>query len=456
MLLTLAAGGCLASYAQEGKSIQAFAITGPQKGSSAWTEVRSIDLSSGAELQSVYQSKQESAPLNARTGKAIAPTVPAKTAASDASHVTLVRKDANGNTVTVVRSFNASYNVSPDAPFATSSAALAYDKKHNRLYYTPMGIAQLRYIDLKTGKIYYFEGENFGVLKGRHDVASQITRMVIASDGNGYALTNDANHLIRFTTGKKPEITDLGALTDDAGNSAFSVHSREGFGGDIVADVNKNLYLLTANRSVFKISIETRQASFLGTVRGLPKGFTTNGAAVEEGSKIIVTSSAHTVGYFRVDLNTLQAERVSAEGQVFNASDLANGNLLFDKKKKKDKEVKEEPIAVTPQVKEEGVAGRPVPTTVNDLVKSSISVFPNPVSTGTVKLSFNDQPAGRYNIQFLDVTGKTLSQQQVTINAKTQVVDYTLPRLIASGNYLIKVTNEANEVSAVNKLVVQQ
>ena len=77
--------------------------------------------------------------------------------------------------------------------------------------------------------------------------------MVIASDGNGYALTNDANHLIRFTTGKNPVITDLGALSDDASNANFSVHSRKGYGGDMIADASGNLYLLTANRNVFKI-----------------------------------------------------------------------------------------------------------------------------------------------------------------------------------------------------------
>lgn len=35
------------------------------------------------------------------------------------------------------------------APFATGVAAAAFDKKHNRLYYTPMFVDQLRYIDLR-------------------------------------------------------------------------------------------------------------------------------------------------------------------------------------------------------------------------------------------------------------------------------------------------------------------
>ena len=44
------------------------------------------------------------------------------------------------------------------APFATGVAAAAYDKKHNRLYFTPMFVDQLRYIDLKTMKVYYVTG----------------------------------------------------------------------------------------------------------------------------------------------------------------------------------------------------------------------------------------------------------------------------------------------------------
>lgn len=464
-LLLLTAACCLgASYAQDSKKTTAYAITGVQKGSSSWTEVRLVDLASGEEMQSVYQSAQTVEALNARTGK---PVVKKETPAGQLTEVKeapvmqIIRKDAQGNVVSVERKVATTRyaSVSLDKPFSTNSAALAFDKKHNRLYYTPMGISQLRYIDLKSGKIYYFEEEAFGVLKSRHDIPNQITRMVIASDGNGYALTNDANHLIQFTTGKKPKITDLGALSDDAANGIFSVHARDGFGGDIIADVQKNLYLITASRNVFKISLESKVATFMGTIRGLPKGFTTNGAAVEEGSKVIVTSSSQTLGYYRFDLNSLQTEKISASSSVYNASDLANGNLAFDKKKKDRKlpEIKHvDPTtetAVTPPPPIQ--AGKPVPTIADEIVKGSISLYPNPVTTGLVNLSFNDQPLGRYSIQFMDISGKTISQRQVNIQNKTQVVEYRLPGLIAAGNYVIKVVNEANEVTSVNKLVVQ-
>ena len=46
-----------------------------------------------------------------------------------------------------------------------------------------------------------------------------------------------------FTTGKKPQITDLGSITDEAG-AAQSIHSSNGYGGDMIADKQKNLYLI--------------------------------------------------------------------------------------------------------------------------------------------------------------------------------------------------------------------
>ncbi len=275
--------------------------------------------------------------------------------------------------------------------------------------------------------------------------------MVIASDGNGYALSNDANHLIRFTTGKNPAITDLGALSDDAKNGTFSVHGPGSFGGDMVADVSENLYLVNAFRQVFKISIASKSAAYLGTIKGLPRGFTTNGAMVEEGSKVIVASSESTDGYYRFDLATLQAERASPEGTVFNASDLANGNLAFDKKKK-DK-------------KDDQPAQEPAQQTINDLAKqkpgleaevrnNGIAVFPNPVTNGSINVSFADQPVGRYQVQFLDLSGKLISSQEVNVGNKMQVANLNLPE-VAKGNYLIKIVSEPNKVSITSKIVVQ-
>jgi Secretion system C-terminal sorting domain len=490
------------------KPVTGYAITAIEKGGRSWKEVRLVDIGTGEEVKTIYQSTQESQPLNARTGKPIVKKEPVTDNRVFATATTDINTNTNTNTNTIttikrkvinldmeldkavnknVQSYTIDENsrLQPlkieggdhveirsnsaprsniiivkaarftreqtDKPFATNSAACAYDKKHDRLYYTPMGISQLRYIDLKSNKIYYFEDEPFGVVKGSYDSPNQITRMVIASDGDGYALTNDGNHLLRFTTGKKPTITDLGALTDET-DTKLSVHSTGG-GGDMVADASDNLYLISANRSVFKISIETKVATYLGNIKGLPRGFSTNGAMVEEGSKVIIASSESTVGYYRFDLTTLLAEKVSASGNVFNASDLANGNLAFSKKKKKDKDpevVKEEP---KPELTEEA-ASRRAPSQ-ESLHNNGITVYPNPVTNGFFKLSFADQPAGKYQVQVIDLSGKLISSREVTVNNKIQVEEFRLPELLAGGNYMVKVVSEPNNISVVNKLVIQ-
>src|SRR4029078_12588456 len=369
------------AFAQKRKKAEqpltGYAITAVEKGGRSWKEVRLVNITTGEEIRSIYQSKKETEALNARTGN---PVIKKDMNVAKAPVKKIVNLDqelaaANGSNVrvkTVVVNNNSNQY---DKPFATNSAAMAYDKKHERLYYTPMGFNQLRYIDLKSGKIYYFENEPFGTVSGPGDGANQICLMVIASDGNGYALTNDGNHLIRFTMGKDPVITDLGALTDDASNANFSVHGRKGYGGDMIADASENLYLLTANRNVFKISIESKVATYQGTIKGLPDGFSTNGAMVEEGSKVIVASSESAIGYYRFYLTKMQAEKVSTTASVFNASDLANERLAFAKKKKYKKNAEEPKQLVT----EDATKKSPLQ---NAVVNNGISIYPNPVTNG--------------------------------------------------------------------------
>jgi hypothetical protein len=517
--LLLVAVTAFVSFANAQKKVTAYAITGAQKGQSNWAEVRLIDIVSGEEIKPIYQSAKEVEVLNARTGKPVVkkaiadntqvftrrqpenvqrvgrlreldrtkevnkieellsqPADGAQKRNIETIVVTKVNTNVNANVNTANNinvngnsNINSNFNrtvlvravgrtIQTDKPFATSSAALAYDQKHERLYYTPMSIAQLRYIDLKTGKIYFFEDEAFGVVKGRGDVQNQITRMVIASDGNGYAITNDANHLIRFTTGKKPQITDLGALTDDASNGSYSVHNASHFGGDVIADANKNLYLISADRTVYKINLEAKVASYLGSIKGLPKGFTTNGAVVEGGSKVIVTSSTQTIGYYRFDLNTLQAEKVSTNSAVYNASDLANGTLAFEKERKKEKNpevrdaVLENILAKNGEASKAEKAKRLRP----EMLTGTMSVYPNPVTNGgTVKVSFANQLPGRYQIQLIDAAGQIVSTRNVTINSKTQVEEFQMPQLLAYGNYTLKVVNSSSKLAGVSKIVVQ-
>ncbi|RYZ30912.1 MAG: T9SS type A sorting domain-containing protein [Chitinophagaceae bacterium] len=433
------------------KPVTAYAITGVQKGNTNWTEVRLVDVNTGEELQTIYSSANDAEILNARTGKPVAKRDAAANTLVETQALEPTRqiiKKEDGKTIVFTRRI-ATTKPQYDQPFATHSAACAYDKKSNRLYYTPMGIAQLRYIDLKakSPKVFYFEDEAFGVVKSKGDVSAQITRMVIAADGNGYALSNDAKHLIQFTLKKNPVITDLGPLANDLTNGRFSVNSNSSYGGDMIADKDNNLWLITAARTVYKISLDSKVASYVGTIKGLPRGFSTNGAVSEGNSNVIVSSSSNTEGYYRFDLNTLQAEKVS-NGIVFNASDLANASFAFDKKDKKPEEVKD--VVVTEEVR------RPAASTIHDVVvNNAISVYPNPVREGFFKVSFADQKPGRYQIQLLDGTGKLVESQQANIGNKLQVEEFRMTRKVAAGNYLVKVTSEDGSYNNTSKIIVQ-
>lgn len=448
LLLSLSFAAVAFTFAQKAdKPITAYAITGVQKGGTSWTEVRLINISTGEALQTIYASGNDAEILNARTGKAVVKrdvvAAPALSPQVQEPATQIIRQEGTNKTVILTRKIAAPFKQQYDQPFATTSAACAYDKKFNRLYYTPMGIPQLRYIDLKakSPKVYFFEDEAFGVVTSRGDVASQITRMVIAADGNGYALSNDANHLIRFTVKKKPEITDLGPLSDDATNGSRSVHNNANFGGDMIADKEGNLYLIGANRSVYIVSLQSKMASYVGVIKGLPRGFSTNGAVAQGDSKVIVSSSGSTDGYYRFDLNTLAAEKVSDGNAVFNASDLANASFAFEKKE----EVQPTPESKLPKLNlsNEVVAG------------SGLTVYPNPVTEGYFRLSFANQQPGRYQIQLMEASGKVVSVQQANIGGKMQVEEFRLPQKVAAGNYLVRVTSEDGSYTDTKKVIVQ-
>ena len=311
-----------------------------------------------------------------------------------------------------------------------------------------MGINQLRYIDLRSNTIYYFEDEPFGVSTGSGDVQNMVTRMVIAADGNGYALTNNGKHLIKFTTNKKATITDLGTLTDNASNGETSIHSFRGYGGDMVADESGNLYVITANRNVFKVNIESRIAIFKGMIKGLPEGFTANGAAVENGTEIIISSATTTKGYYKFDLQDMQAVKISTATSVFNTADLANATLVSDKNKDAAiKNTEENKLAVKTTSSKAVV--------VENSGKEKLAVYPNPVSTGSVRINFTDYAVGNYELQLIDLSGKMISTQSIILNNKTQVQEYKLPALLARGTYLLKIMNSSNRVMNTEKLIVE-
>ena len=388
----------------------AFAVTDINQNTGGWTVLRKLNLQTG-----IYSD----ALLNGVDGKATTYNITSK-----------LQIDVNAD----ARAVNNS-----SVPFNTGVAAIAYDKKNNRLYYTPMFIDQLRYIDLKTMKVYYVTDQSFtGIASAHNDEANVVTRMVIAPDGYGYAVTNDANTFIRFSTGRKLAIAQLGSLVDDPANTGISVHNRcSSWGGDLVADDAGNLYMFSARNMVFKISVETKVATWLGPIKGLPPDFTTNGVVVTDDQKLLAGSQVYSKSWFVIDPQSWTATEYETPKGVYLTSDLANSNVLSTRKKSPTE------IATIPQ---------------RDMALSNIiQLYPNPVnvSENQFKIQFNKLQAGDYTIELTDVTGKQVMMQKASVAGEGQVQTINLKKNTAQGIYLVKVSDIYSKSVFTQKLVVQ-
>ena len=324
-------------------------------------------------------------------------------------------------------------------PFSTGVAAAAYDRKNNRLYYTPMFVDQLRYIDLKTMKVYYVTDQAFTGLGNMHnDEGKCITRMVITPDGTGYAISNDGNTFLRFTTGKKLVVENLGGLVDDAANGGTSIHNRcSSYGGDIIADDKGNLFILSARNQVFMVNTETKVAKHLGGIKGLPGTFTVNGAAVDSDGNLLVSSAVDNKSYYVVNPKTWEASSYQLT-TVFRSSDLANSNYLSSKEKSN---------STTPVI-ETIVANKPA---YNKLIQ----VFPNPVTSNQFTMQFNKVPVGDYTIELTDVMGRLVMQEKISVKHEYATQNVSLNNTHAKGIYMVKMLDVARKAVFEQKLMIQ-
>ena len=398
---------CLLTQAQNDRF--AFAITDLQQTGSGWNALRKLDLKTG------------------EFGTVIINGTDATISAYDVNTRKLWQPQPD-----------AKFGTSLQAPFSTGVAAMAYDKKNNRLYYTPMFVDQLRYVDLKTNKVFYVTDQPFSRAGNMHqDEGKIITRMVITPDGTGYAISNDASTFIRFTTGKKLQVTQLGSLVDDPSNGGVSIHNRcSSWGGDMIADDEGHLYIISSRNSIYKIDVETKAAKLLGYIKGLPQDFTSNGAVVTAEGKVLVSSAVNGNAYFLIDPKDWTATQYQAKAGIFRSSDLANSNYLQTK-----------PKTVT-----EEIATRRTP---DDVAASKIQLYPNPVSNNQFTIQFGKITAGAYNIELTDVMGRMIQQQNVNVMTEDQVQLIKLKPSLAKGIYLVNVTGQ-NKISVYNQKIVVQ
>jgi hypothetical protein len=414
---------CFSGFSQQDR---AFAITGQGNGNFNWTDIRSIDMASGNANAVLFENgKTRFSYRDAETNNPI-------------DQLSLKGIPAPALTNVQGESSNVEVNLKNPSPTSLMSAAIAYDKKHEKLFFASMHTGKLIWLDMRADKgvpSFYtiekplIENNNF------NDEAFNITRMTIGANGDGYALTNDANHLISFTTGQKTIITDLGNLVDADSNKGVSIHNQcTSWGGDMVADAFGKLYLFTAAHLVFEIDLPSRIATLKGSVLNLPATFSVNGAAVDDHENVIVSSANTFDGFYKINMKDLSATKLETKGQIFNASDLASGNLL------NQTEAKVESVQLP---------------AINVIGNKFISIYPNPVNDGQIKISFDNNVSGEYKITLTDLQGRLIDNKTVSIKYRGQLENFKLRTKPARGLYLIKVTDAASQKIFSDKLLIQ-
>ncbi len=399
ILPSLVIAALLISFQSTAQKNTAFAVTGESKGNFTWNVIREIDLSTGEVIRTVYD---------------------------PAGKKTINYKLASG-----IEKGNLSL------PSATGSgvAAAAYDALHNRLYFTNMRLNDLMYFDFTSNDLNVVVDNNPAFNTGdKNNEANIITRMAFASDGIGYAITNDGKSLIRFTTDQKSSVTNLGQLIDGKKNGTMSIHAQcSSWGGDMVGDAYGNMYLVTYKNHIFKINPKTRIADYLGQIKGVPAEFTSNGMVVNNEGELIVSSATLSNDYYKVNISTLEATAIKKKEElVFNSSDLANSNLLYQAKGETDKFVRDE------------VKGN-----------EALSFYPNPVPYKTFSVRFEKVPAGKYNLALTDASGRNVITKALNISLPGQTEKVSLPRASAGGMYLMKLTGGNSKLFYSGKVAVQ-
>lgn len=402
----------------------AFAITGQANKNLNWTDLRSINLGTGEAEKVYFESGKTKFSLRDDITKE---TVDKITIKGDPAKLTIGNNHFTSGTIEI-------QNITPTS---LMSAALAYDKKHDKLFFASMHTGSLVWLDLSSGDqtpSFYTIEKKLVNSDDFNNEAFNITRMAIGSDGNGYALSNDGNHLVKFTTGKKTIITDLGGLIDDANNKGISVHNQcSSWGGDVVADAFGKLYLFTAFHNIFEIDIQTRVATYKGSVSNLPTSYLLNGAAVDDDGDVIVSSGSTFEGFFKVNMSTYTAQKLNTKGQVFNASDLASSNLLKQNMAK---------------------MGAPTLSPIETLGNQYISIFPNPVTHGQVKILFENNFTGEYKIDITDLQGRLIENKTVFIKYPGQTENFKFKNKLIRGLYFIKISDSGNQKLFADKFVV--
>lgn len=306
---------------------------------------------------------------------------------------------------------------------SSSMAALAFDASGNDLVYVPMFSSNIYVLDTKTKQMTLVENN---VIKSTPcDITSHITRMTTGADGNIYGITNSGSQFIKISKKNgKYTVTDLGKITDTSANPEASLQvMKSGFGGDMIADANGDLYVFAASGNVFKISIKNLSSEFVGKISGLPETYSLNGAAVNSEGNVVV-ASAKGEGFFVVNIDDLQAKPLSNTPNL-PIYDLASKYLAHDSKVSQNN------------------------------IFAGIDVYPTRVDEDFINIKINDDKLkGALSVDLYDSAGTKVLTKSLMSKERNSIHKIDLNNL-KSGLYIVNVLDESGKQILSKKIIIQ-
>ncbi len=405
-----------------------FVITASGNSPLVYNRISAIDLSAGKSLNDLFESSQKKYAIRDNGYKSYQK--------SNDREESRNRKDDNDDA---------------KSPLGGGSVAcMAYDAKSNRLFYVPLQLSELRYMDLKESEPSFtcLQNQSLNLLHSKDDVANQITRMSMGADGFGYALSNDGEHLVKFSTNGTPVIQDLGVLIDNPKNQVLVRSSCTSWGGDMVGAADGSLYLITLHNHVFRISLPSKKCDYVGTIKNLPEEFTSNGASVNENGELMISCGTSYGKKFspvyKVSFPSLEATAVNTQiSGLGNIADMASSNLLFEKASS-GKKATETGVSFTQTIE------------MDDNNLPSISIFPNPITRGKFQIkASNLKERGDYKMMIVDVAGKPIMEGKMNIGTKTSTHSFNFPAQYAKGVYFLQIADVYNRTMYSQQLIVE-
>lgn len=291
-------------------------------------------------------------------------------------------------------------------------AAMALDHQGHLLSMDMLGSTVYRYTSDGLMAI-----NNPNTLPSKWTEEALFARMATAADRSTYALNNNGSELLRITNG---QITSLGMVKGY--KEIFEQREeRAGFGGDMIADEEGNIYVLTAFAYVVKIDVDNMTATYVGQITGLPEGYSVNGAAVLKNNDILISSS-QPKDFYVLNMSSLQAAFYANNNMP--TYDLASKYLLQKAK-----------INVN-----------------NNLTSITLNIIPTIVKDNFFNIVSDGMVEGKALVSIYNIDGKLIQKQNKNIVAGDNTIRISN---FTPGYYIVTITNDQNQELYTTKISVK-